>query len=259
MMLFLDFPITIENIKNAFGLSFAHQIVVFRVPKHLVGDFLYSCVLYHEFGHFVDSFFHITDQVFDTYCELERNKKLPSDFYPKYYPMVMAVAKGDPLLVEKCIKRQTGEYVADLFGAQYVGEHICNLMEISSCGKYDGHDFDHPSPNYRETMVQDFLTANNANLVLSTIIDVFKSCGLDLKNRYVAPAELGELEKGKPITIANVDELHSIIKAGWDVYFSKPTSMEVKSSEPSGSLGKYDFYCRVNTSIKESIKNYFGY
>lgn len=249
----------IENIKNAFGVNFAHQLVIFSVPKQLAGDFLYSCVLYHEMGHFVDSYYHISDKVFDSFCEKQKKKELPVDFLPKYFSATMFVAKGNPAMVDKCLKRQIGEYVADLFGAQYLGEHICNLMESASCGKYDACDFDHPSPNYRESIIKDFLGGSTTNIVLSEILDVFTSCGIELKYRYVHPADAGTMKSGTAIKIDNDDELHSIFKCGWDVFFNKPSTLEATIGVPAGSITKHDFYSRINTAIKDSIKQYFGY
>lgn len=251
--------IMIENVKNAFNVKFAHQLVLFRVPKQLAGDFLYSSVLYHEMGHFIDSYYNISEQVFKSICDKQKNNQLPGDFVPKYFPFILNVASGNPTLVDKCLKKQIGEYVADVFGAQYVGEHICNLMESAACGKYDNHDFEHPSPNYRERMVRDFMSCSSANLVLNEILEKFSDCGLELKNRQVPIADAEKIRMGEVLDIKDDDELHSIIGLGWEVYFNKPTTMESKIGLPPGSIDKHSFYKRINSSIKESIRQYFGF
>ena len=249
----------IENIKNAFNVKFAHQLVLFRVPKHLAGDFFYSSVLYHEMGHFIDSYYNISEKVFKSICDKQKNNTLPGDFFPKYFPFVLNVASGKPELVGKCLRKQIGEYVADVFGAQYIGEHICNLMESAACGKYDAHDFEHPSPNYRERMVKDFLCGRSSNFVLNEILEKFSDCGRELKNRQVPIADAEKMRVGEILTIKDDEELHSIIRLGWDVYFNKPITMESKIGLPPGSIDKHSFYSRINTSIKESIRQYFGY
>ena len=56
------------------------------------------------------------------------------------------------------------------------------------------------------------------------------------------------------IKFANLLKINKI-----NVYFNKPITMESKIGLPPGSIDKHSFYSRIDTSIKESIRQYFGY
>lgn len=247
--------VMLENIKNEFGIKFPHLLVIFRVPKQLASDFLYSSVLFHEMGHFVDSYYHISERVFDGVKDKLTKGELPADFYKVFFPAALSFT-GDPAKQDNCIKKQICEYLADLFGAQYVGENICNLMESMAYHDYDRADTAHPSPNCRERMVKDFINNRKSNLVLNMILDECMASSCELKYRFIRPSDASGLEKGRPISIQSDDELFSIFKLGWDVFFLKPATMELKARMPHGSLDKHSFYSNLNNAIQESIKNY---
>ena len=249
--------LTPENVKNLFGVEFSHQLVIFRVPKHLAGDFLYSCVLYHEMGHFVDSYHNISCQIFNDITTGLGNGSLTNIFLNEFFPYSLRFVGVDWKLFNACLLKHTGEYVADLFGAQYVGKNICNLMESLCHVNYGLDDIEHPSPNLREKMVSDFVNGVTTNRLLNMIVAEFSSKTLVLKPRFKVLSDEAKLKTGEPLSIGDDDELHSIINLGWEVYFSKASTMESLMGLPSNSIDNYSFYNKINEGIRVSIENYF--
>lgn len=252
-----NIELTLENVKNLFGIVFPHKLVIFCSPKHLAGDFLYSCVLYHEMGHFVDAYYNISNQIFDDLNDKLTKGTLDLGYMNQFFPLPLLLMR-DPRKFRFCLKNQIGEYVADLFGAQYVGKNICNLLESLCRNHYDDiRDIDHPSPNHREKMVCDFINGVTTNELLNQILKEFSNKGHELKVRYHGIADEAKLKAGEPLSINSDDELHSIINLGWEVYFSKASTMEALMGVPSNSIDNYSFYNIINEGIKASIENYF--
>lgn len=249
--------VALENVRNLFGVSFSHQLVIFRVPKHLAGDFLYSCVLYHEMGHFVESYHNISCQICNDILVGLTDGSLTDSFLHDFFPYSLGYLHIDRSRFITCIFMQIGEYVADLFGAQYVGKNICNLMESLCHKSYGINDIEHPSPNLREKMVEDFVNGITTNVLLNMITTEFSKKTLALKPRFKVLSDGAKLKVGEPLSICDDDELHSIINLGWEVYFSKASTMEALLGMPLNSIDKYSFYNRINEGIKTSIDNYF--
>ena len=252
-----NIELTLENVKNLFGIVFPHQLVIFCSPKHLAGDFLYSCVLYHEMGHFVDAYYNISNQLFNDVIDKIKKKTLDVGYLKQFFPFPLLLLTKDPKNFAFCLKKQIGEYVADLFGAQYVGLNICNLLESVYRSNYDLHDIAHPSPNLREKMVSDFVNGVTTNTLLNEILAEFNNKTQNLRIRFNTPIEAEKLKSGEPLTLNNDDELHSIIHLGWEVYFSKASTMESLMGVPSNSIDNYSFYKKINEGIRTSIENYF--
>ena len=129
-------------------------------------------------------------------------------------------------------------------------ESLCHV-------NYGLDDIEHPSPNLREKMVGDFVNGVTTNRLLNMIVAEFSSKTLALKPRFKALSDEAKLKIGAPMSIGDDDELHSIINLGWEVFFSKASTMESLMGVPSNSIDKYSFYNKINEGIRVSIENYF--
>lgn len=259
-----DWDVLMKLMENIYGQKFSHQLITFNVPKHLSKDFLFVSIIYHEMGHFIDSYYNLSDEV----ARRMKNRLAKSDeeerIRKEFFPIVQLVYDNvnskykDEKKRDEYIENYVGEYIADLFGAQYVGGHILNHIELNRHGTYGTNYETHPSPIARLNLVNAFLKDDRTNFLLTDILDTFKDTGLELKNRYVRPADASNLEKGLPIAIANDDELHSVFQLGWEVYFKGAKAMDAACGTAIGATGHYDFYQRLNEAIRQSIRNYLG-
>lgn len=148
------------------------------------------------------------------------------------------------------------QYISDLFGTQYLGNHIGNHIEYVAAGFYDKYDDEHPSPNCRRKMEDAFLKDDRTNFVYADIFDEFAASNHPLQLRFVKPQDFSMLDKGEPMRVQNDDELHSLIWYGWEVYLRGPQAMAVAQGNPAIVLPKYDFYMKLNGAIRESINGY---
>lgn len=262
-----SWDVLMDLMEKLYMIKFSHQLVTFTVPKHLFNDFLFVSVIYHEMGHFVDNYYNISDEV----CRRIKNRlsnaveeeKIRKEFFPiiqTTYDDTNGVYT-DETKRDEYIANYVGEYIADLFGAQYVGAHIINHIELNRHGTYNINYKTHPSPNSRASLIMAFLRNDKSNFLLSDILDSFNASGphgLELKNRYVRPADASTLEKGQPIVISNDEELHSLFCLGWEVYFKGVNAMDAACGNAIGTTSQYDFYKKLNDAMRQSIKNYLG-
>lgn len=250
--------------EKLYHLKFSYQLVFFTVPKSLFNDFLFVSIIYHEMGHFVDSYYNISDEVsrrikirlLDPAEEVRIRKEfipILQSLYDENQGVYNDVKKRDD-----CIDSHIREFIADLFGAQYVGPHIMNHIELNRHGSYIVDHDSHPSPNARASLIDAFLKNDRTNLLLVDILDSFKDTGLELKDRYVRPSDAASLERGEPMTIDNDDELHSLFQLGWEVFFKDANAMNIASGNKLGSMNKYEFYLKLNEAMRQSIRDYLG-
>lgn len=251
----------INTINGSYRVGFAHQLYTFKVPKHLHDDFLFIGSLYHEMGHFVDGYYNISDRVAQK-MEDRLNAGQDSDVIKnELYPIVNETYDADGKCANETRRRrllglQSREYVADLFGTQYLANHISNHIEYVAFGRYDQYDEEHPSPNCRKRLEEAFLNDEKNNILLNDIKDEFNGIGRPLQKRNVIIADAATLMKGQPVKIMNDDELHSLFSLGWDVYLKGPRAFDQEIGNILTPTSKEKFYGIINDAIKNSIANY---
>lgn len=259
-----SWDVLMDLMEKIYGLRFSHQLVTFLVPKHLFKDFLFVSIIYHEMGHFIDNYYNISDEVLR---RIKGRLSVPAEeekIRKEFFPIIQftyddtAGAYKDVKKRDEYIESYVGEYIADLFGAQYVGAHIINHIELNRHGTYNISSETHPAPQSRAELVNAFLVNDTSNFLLKDILDSFVATGLELKNRYVRPADALNLEKGQPLAIVNDDELHSLFQLGWEIYFKGPSAMDAACGNVAGATSQYEFYSSLNEAMRQSIKNYLG-
>lgn len=257
-----DWDILMDCINRYYNVRPSYQLVIFRIPKHLHEDFLFVGSLYHEMGHFVEAYHNISDRVLD---KLKARLSVPAEekqIRDLYFPIIQSTYENgvctNANLREKLLKTQLREYIADLFGTQYLGEHIGNHIEYVAAESMNEYDDEHPSPICRRKMEEAFLNNDRTNFVYADIVDEFAASNKPLGLRYIHPQNGSKLDKGEPIQIMNEDELHSLLWYGWEVYLRGPQAMANAQGNPTNVLSQYDFYLKLNEAIRESIKGFFN-
>lgn len=253
-----------SNINTLFNVDFACQLVPLYIPKHLHDDFLFVASLYHEFGHFVVRYNNMYDQPAQKIIEHLNNKtdKVFDLILDKWFAAIKDLYDpngncSDTKLRDKIIESYVNEYMADLFGSQYVGDHISNYVEYLVHGEENKCSDTHPSYNQRRELVDDFLNDVTDNFLLNCIKEEFVVLGKPLSKRYVS-LEKALILSGNPLTINNDEELHSLIYNAWEAYLEETKPQKDKNGVVISSKADIALYDRITCSVKTSIKTYFN-
>lgn len=238
--------LTYENIKNLYDIDFSYKLVNVQLPKYLLRDYLTNVVLYHELGHFVDNNYKLTETI------LSEILKQPKDILINTYFPYIDPAK-DIHTYEECIRKHLCEYLADLFAAQYAGNHFYNFLfylEHDNLNWYKTH----PNHKYRKKIIEDFL-----NGVSNPVLDIIKRIihtvtGRDFKVRFtnLPPDDFYNLV---PTDITDEHELHSLFKLGWDIYLAGGNHFKTANAM-SYTPSQSEVYNIVNNLIEKSINNF---
>lgn len=231
------------------GVVFKRQLITIRLPKHLKDDLFNTVSILHEVGHFFAKEEKLPKLVW------ERIKKLfPSDpklaqIIPNNFPWwVQGVQPTEQMIMD-----HIDEYIADLFGAQYVGTHILNYLDYAKAHCPDTIDSEHPSYNCRKTMVEAFVNDDKTNGLLNIIKEEFVTVGKELSYKRAILSDASFLNS-KPMPISNDKELFSTFGLAWDILLRGRTCMEAVIGT---SISERDFYNNLNTSLRETIKEYY--
>lgn len=251
----------IDTINRSFRVAFSHQLFTFKVPKHLYDDFLFNGSIYHEMGHFVDNYYYMSDRIAQKMIDRLNNGQEVDRIKNEFYPIIKETYDINGVCInedhrKKMIEKQTAEYIADMFGTQYLGEHIWNYIEYIAHGIYDQYDREHPSPNCRKNLELAFLNDVQGNFLLEDIKEEFNATGRPLQKRFVILADASSLMKGQPVKIMNDDELHSLFMLGWEVYLKGPAAYDSIIGNTGKPTSREDFYVILNNAIRQSIANY---
>ena len=255
----IQYPLCELSVQNAlasnFNSSFSYQIVDIRMPKHLCGDVFSNVSLFHEMGHFVDYVYKYHDKVLRGLDALFNDDNQRPILINQSFPYLGATGY-DQMRDEPKILCHLKEYIADLFGAQYVGLNVINYVALKEDDRLDKEDDEHPCYNCREAMINAFLQGATDNLLLNVIKVVFHDVKKgELEIRYInLDPQYFIHDTAYPIT--NNTELFSIFKHAWDCYQggTDPFNAQIPSGQPR--LNMNGLYLRLTKLVKESINAY---
>lgn len=239
---------------------FSNMPIFIYVPEQFSNDMITNVALFHEVGHIVEHRFSLaTDILKDVLKEIIKSPggKMMNNYFPN-------AIKSDGTLNEDIVRAYIEEYVADLFGAQYLGTYMLAYLEYLEF--YDRHRLseDHPSLFCRLKLVDSFMQCMSTSkhtthdIFLDNIMNTFSRViqkDLTLRNIHITNAK-SNLESGSPINIGSLDELFSLFATSWEVITGGILKVENARSLAKGSLSKYDFYNHINTGLKATISNF---
>ncbi len=197
------------------------QIALPRLYRHRP---LNNVALYHELGHFVDSYFGII----------------------KYYILQRKLAGQN--LDEREINHLK-ELFADLFAASYTGDAIkCFLLSFA---EGNPASLTHPATSNRVKYIDDFLSGKNVKLVddFNRILDLRKLPLLEIK--YTEPDIEEAFNDIKPYAIANNKELHGMNMIG-RAFLKKAMQ---QTAEPWKSMPENKVSQIINDLVEKSVRN----
>ena len=243
-------------IHQVYGLSFTHRLIQINIPRFLVRDYLASVVLYHELGHFVDTFFEISSRIAEDIRIRFASHSLKAEEISDieyYFPFIVSPNYVDSDNVEM-FASHISEFFCDVFASQYVGDCLNHyLLYITK--NQDKHGPEHPASTHRVEMVNNFLSSNLSSFTLKTIIDAIQA----ITSRAVIPRSSkfkdSEIINLLPAEINDSAQLHYLFAFGWDVWLNKRSDIStVNGIYPE--LSNEKVYEVINNLIEKSIGNY---
>lgn len=241
-------------------VKFAKEPRIVYLPQFYDGDMLFNSILYHEVGHMVERDNSIAEVIYVKIEDLIKNKptcKIINNYFKKL------VEKRTT--TEEEIKEHIKEYVADVFGCQYLGEHILEYVNYRESSGRNLDREDHPTYACRERLVNSMvkymqnpaLTINDG--FLEMIVQAFKNTSSidELRQRCILHPT-SYIYQGSAVPLNNDEELFSIFTAAWDVALSGIIKMEQIRKMPAGSMTTIAYYQLINDAVRLSIQNFMA-
>lgn len=252
-------PIYISWLQSLYNLGFLKQPRIVYLPREYDGDLLFSSVVFHEVGHMVEIDRSLGGKVYDELLKMIRNTNCTifrMYFKPEY---------NQKEINEERVRSYIKEYIADLFGSQYLGRHILHFLDCHESLHRDKDSTDHPSFECRAKLVDSFLnfSSNNppqtSDKFLQIIINVFhnESAIPDLCFRDNQLSE-DDLLSGNRKELGNTQELFSLFSAAWRASLRGIQDAKTAQGIQDGELSRYDYYSSINNATKQSIIDYIA-
>lgn len=240
------------TISRSTGITITKEPVFIQVPDEFKDLIVANVVLFHEVGHFVDRDNYVTDMVYDEILPLlNKNKtsRFRREWFPRYYDVELSTVSE----AETVIRNHIGEYIADVFGAQYAAEHIlCYLSFLSSKSSNDDSK-DHPSLNSRKKMVESFLDycklGKTDNPLLSSILNY-------IPNLKTVSCPFTENELNDPnLIFTDSDQMINSFITLWSFVIreSKRAKIQKVGADNYKKVLALPYYQKLDNNIKKAI------
>lgn len=234
-----------NSITAAYNISFKKRLIEINLPSILARDYFSSVILYHELGHFIDIYHHISEKIA---LELIDNP-LKWSAVNTFLPFV-----GNKASLEKT-KYHVGEYFCDLFAAQYIGATATNYLgylEVKTARKSKPT---HPSTENRTKVVSDFL-AKKKNPMIDLINDYVRKLAdkRKLKKRFAALNE-PDFYQFLPLVVTEPKQLHGVFPYAWKIWMRGAANFK-KNAELEIDMEPHKIYKALNNLIEKTIGNY---
>lgn len=234
-------------VKNQYGADLNYQLVDIMMPTHLMDDFMYNSILFHEIGHFIIRYHEYMDKIEDKLkSDVFSDKTKTDEMIKDSFPYLVKTGFDEGRDKAKLLSH-VEEYAADIFGAQYVGIYILPHLEIHCDRRRTKEDAEHPCYERREKMVKDFLDSKTDNILLNVIKDVFNEQKHGSLTIRYEDLDKTYFEKGQLYPISTNKQLISLFKLSWELYVDNNNS---KKEKP------IDYFTRLTKWAKDSVNNY---
>lgn len=258
--IFLDVASLNGFTEVGWNIHFDYLIVDLRAPRYFFEDIFTNSVLFHEIGHFIDFKQHFSDDVYTDDIEPilldpSNNTELINQSFP-----FLANTGFDKSRDEAKVRSHIKEYFADIFGAQYVGEHIMNHVLRREDVRLDIEDDEHPCCNKREAMVKEFLICDKqkgtTNILLSKILDRAKNANGDEMKIHFGTITNMQFIIGKKINVTNDAQLYGVFKSVWDLYLRGMNIFKPFKQPFPWKVNSFEWYKKLNQLAKDSVNTY---
>jgi hypothetical protein len=234
-----------NSLSAAYNISFKKRLIEINLPSILVKDYFSSVILYHELGHFIDIYYHISEKI--SLNLIEDPVKWTS--VQNFLPFI-----GNKSNLEKT-KYHIGEYFCDLFAAQYIGTTATNYLSYLEIKTSHKLKLTHPSTKNRTDVVNDFLK-RKTNPVVNLIRGYTETLtqGRKLRNRHTKLNE-DDFYRFLPLVVDEPKQLHGVFPYAWKIWMGG-TDQFRKNAELKIDLPPQAIYKALNNLIEKTIGNY---
>lgn len=233
-----------EHVEKFYKIPFRRKLISINTPLYRKSDFLFNSVLYHEIGHFIDNYYHITDRMMQQFVSTGKVVPQQSDYFNG-----IDFSKPGNINWKKvyCYLR---EYFADIFAAQYIGKTVYSyLLYVNPKGV--GTET-HPSSEDRIRIVNDFVDNNSASIeLLECIKDATR---LSSKKELEKRDEEIDITPFLSLNIAyptNPKQLHNIFQQIWDLWINQRNDFVKVNEIP---LSNAEIYQHINDLTAATIQ-----
>lgn len=251
-------PLALSVLESRLGMKFSKEPRIVQLPQLYDGDLLFSTILFHEVGHMVERDNGIAELIYPFVLN-QFSSKPSGKVVNSYFKALKDNKKTTPDMIKSYIK----EYVADLFGCQYLGKHILEFVKYKESSGRNVDREDHPTLACRERIVNSMVDYMNSrthttdDIYLNKIIEVFHNLGGidDLCQHYIIHQE-SFLEQDQIVAINTEEELFSLFNLGWRVAIKGQHSLEHQRGLANGTLSYNDYYTQINDWIRHKVSSY---
>ena len=254
------FPICNLSVLNNFtegfwNVHFDFFPIELALPKYFSEDVFFNVVLFHELGHFVESFFNLDDIVFRSIEPLLLDFSINKDLIDQSFPFLdgkNSIEKVD----EVKTRAHICEYIADLFGAQYVGTHIMNYASYKQDRDLNKDAPEHPCWNKRNEHVSAFVNGNTNYILINANKTEFGK--INAKGMAVRYIDLNPkyFYDGQPHPVQNETEMISIYKHIWDLYLPGCAPFIAINNVEDWRKTTFGLHAKLTELAKASINTY---
>ncbi|MGI4887296.1 MAG: hypothetical protein ACRYFR_20250 [Janthinobacterium lividum] len=252
----LAIDIYYEIIKTTYKLEFEQRLIQINIPRFLVRDYLASVALYHELGHFIDTFYEITLRIALTMANKFNSGQISpderADLY-HFFPLLASIQSVDKYTFGT-LKSHVAEYFCDIFASQYIGTSLSGYVLYITKNQSSPGPM-HPASTQRLEMVNLFLASDKSSYTLRAIVEAIE----DITSRKVgvkhAAFKESDLLHMLPADIDDSKQLHYLFSVGWKMWLEDSAKI---SSENNIKIAFSDdkVYEIINNLIEKSIGNF---
>ena len=214
----------------------------------------FNVILFHEIGHYVDYDNSISEVVFDALWT-ELSTKATSRIKRQWFPPTDRIDLSKNPDYESLIKNYIGEYVADIFGAQYAHDEILTYLSFIKAKHSRDSCNTHPSLFSRKEMVKEYLsyceTGTTKDVLLDAIVSSFPTI----------PKLIGKIEPEDKLldlslSFNDLDQMLSVFPVAWHVLNreSKKAGIKKNSIADYEKIIDLQYYKDADANIKRAIK-----
>lgn len=225
------------------------------LPKYFLEDMFFNVVLFHELGHFVESFYNLDDMVFRSIETLLKDFANNQDLVDQSFPFLKGKNSFEAEDEVK-VRAHICEYIADLFGAQYVGPHIMNYASYKQDRDLNKDDSEHPCWNKRNEHVTAFVNGNTDYILIEAIKAEFgkiNSNGLAIRYIDLNPQFFYD---GQPHPIQNDTEMISVYRHIWNLYIQGCMPFMAINNAENWRKTTFGIHQKLTELAKTSINAY---
>lgn len=235
-----------QHIEMFYKVRFRRRLISINTPLYRKNDFLFNSVLYHEIGHFIDNYYHISERLTQLFAKGAKLVPQQMEYFKDVDFSTFKMIKWNKVY---CYLR---EYFADIFASQYIGKTVYYyLLYVNPTG---GGNETHPASADRVRIVDDFVDKKTVNIELLECLK--EATRLSSKMELIRRDEEIDITPFLSLKIVfpdNVKQLHNIFQKIWGLWINQRENFIAVNGK---SLSDAEIYQHINELTAASIQRF---